>query len=235
MKNNSIVKINKMGKVGHIIAKVLRILVIIAISAVSIAFIACAVLPKDLVSVRIDGQAEVIVDIGTFGTTIPEKDQGKITEKFEDGGYASFDMNGAEYRLDSIEATDTEVKVDASAKGISFNLSNILAPLFTVILTLVMTLITINFADKVCKAFRDCLTPFEENVIVNMRKFAFSLIPWAVLSNLSSSAVKALYTGDFDIFIGVDIGMVAIVLVLLALTYIFKYGAELQKESDETL
>jgi len=34
---------------------------------------------------------------------------------------------------------------------------------------------------------------------------------------------------------GIDFGVVLIILIVFALVYIFKYGAVLQQESDETL
>ena len=40
---------------------------------------------------------------------------------------------------------------------------------------------------------------------------------------------------DNALVLGIDLKMVFVILVILALTFIFKYGAILQQESDETL
>ena len=61
----------------------------------------------------------------------------------------------------------------------------------------------------------------EESVIKAMRAFGISLIPWAVFRLCVGSTA------------GVAILLLAFVIFLLV--KIFKYGAELQQESDETL
>ena len=101
--------------------------------------------------------------------------------------------------------------------------------------TLVALLITLIFAGKLCKAFRDCESPFEENVVKQLNALAFSLLPWVVLDSLTESVTESIFTNTFNLFIGVDLGMVMIIFFIFVLAYIFKYGAVLQQESDETL
>ncbi len=103
------------------------------------------------------------------------------------------------------------------------------------VVTLVALLITLIFAGKLCKAFRDCESPFEENVVKQLNALAFSLLPWVVLDSLTESVTESIFTNTFNLFIGVDLGMVMIIFFIFVLAYIFKYGAVLQQESDETL
>jgi hypothetical protein len=91
------------------------------------------------------------------------------------------------------------------------------------------------FASSLCKAFRDCETPFEDNVIKKMQNLAYSLIPWVFVSAATDSVVSSLTTNMVAITFGIDFGVVLIILIVFALVYIFKYGAVLQQESDETL
>ena len=67
----------------------------------------------------------------------------------------------------------------------------------------------------------NCDSPFEAKVLKAMKAFAYSLIPWAILKAGSGSASS----------------LSAIIFVLVAITFahIFNYGAQLQKESDETI
>ena len=68
-----------------------------------------------------------------------------------------------------------------------------------------------------------------------MTSFAFSLIPWVFLSSLVNSVSNSITTGGPHVSLSINLGMILIILVIFALTLIFKYGAVLQQESDETL
>ena len=68
-----------------------------------------------------------------------------------------------------------------------------------------------------------CESPFEENVLKSMKRFAFSFIPVVILEILwNGHSVSSITT-------------VFIVMVILLFSSIFNYGAQLQQESDETL
>ena len=98
-----------------------------------------------------------------------------------------------------------------------------------------LLLVGIIFAGRLAKSFRDCESPFEERVIRRMKQFAYSLIPWAVLSSISGSLDQRLWMAGGGLSFDLNVGMIVVVLVILALAYIFQYGAILQRESDETL
>ena len=92
------------------------------------------------------------------------------------------------------------------------------------------------FVGALCKAFRYCESPFEENVIKKMQNLAISLIPWTIISAIADSfATSLLDAGSFEFGIGVDMNVVLVIILIFGLVYIFKYGAVLQRESDETL
>jgi hypothetical protein len=85
-----------------------------------------------------------------------------------------------------------------------------------------------------CKAFAKCNSPFDEEVIKKMRLFAISLIPWSVFSMLGNYMI-AYMSGSPKVNLSINIAVVFTIVVIFALTYIFRYGAVLQQESDETL
>ena len=82
------------------------------------------------------------------------------------------------------------------------------------------TEISAYLAKKMAKALENCNSPFEENVIKSMKHFAFSMIPWGII---------------YGYFFNSLILTVLIVLIVMAIVYIFSYGAELQHESDDTV
>ena len=116
-----------------------------------------------------------------------------------------------------------------------FNLRKLVVPLVAVTLHLIMTLITLFFIGALFKAVGKCQSPFEEDVIKKMRMFAYSLIPWVVFSSISDMASEGIFNNRVKFSLSVNFNMVFVVLMILALTYIFQYGAVLQRESDETL
>ena len=91
------------------------------------------------------------------------------------------------------------------------------------------------FAGKVCKAFRDCQSPFEENVIRRMQYFAYSLIPTVLLESVVAGSIGYFLGNTDGIGVNLNVSTILVVLVVFALVYVFKYGALLQQESDETL
>ena len=98
------------------------------------------------------------------------------------------------------------------------------------------TFASVYFFGNLAKAFRYCVSPFDANVIDAMRKFAYSLIPWVVLDSVTATAASGLggSLGN-SVNININLGMLFMVLVVFGLCYVFRYGAVLQQESDETL
>lgn len=234
MKQDAINKINKMGQIGQIIALIAKIFVIIGLVFLIGCSIALAALPKDFVTLNFSGGAEVSVNLNAIGITLTEEQQEEINKQGISGNN-SFSSNGTRYAVDKLQAQDSELFIQASADNVSVSLSNFVWIMISAVLTLAMTLVTLFFIGGLCKAIRYCQTPFEENVICKMRYFAFSLIPWVILSTVSQSVASGILNNHFQIGVSIDFGMIIIVLVVLALTYIFRYGAVLQQESDETL
>ena len=68
-----------------------------------------------------------------------------------------------------------------------------------------------------------------------MQNLAYALIPWTVVTTISNSISDSVMNHKISLNFTLDLGVVLIGLVVLVLVHIFKYGAVLQQESDETL
>ena len=68
-----------------------------------------------------------------------------------------------------------------------------------------------------------------------MQNLAISLIPWTIVSSVSDSVVASYLQGGLQFQFNLDLSVALVVLIVFILVYIFKYGAILQQESDETL
>lgn len=108
--------------------------------------------------------------------------------------------------------------------------------------------VAMKYAGKVLTPFAE-QKPFDEAVPANLKKLGFFSLVFGVVYPLAQMGAQAylLYVYDFrSIFIGdsilsieadfdFDLTYIIIAGVLFMLSYIFKYGAELQNQSDETL
>lgn len=238
MKEDAILKINKMGKIGHIMAMIVKVILIIATVGIVIGAVAVAVLPNNLVSFSVSGVANVKVNLDEFDVDFTDEQKSDIRSEImgaNEDKDASLDIQGISYGIDNVNVEDSYIEIDASAKTFEYTFKDLLILLLAVLMIVIMTLITVCFIDALCKAFRDCASPFEENVINKMQRLAYSLIPWGVLYTTAESIIKSMFTATVSVSISIDLGMIIVILVILAIAYVFKYGAILQQESDETL
>lgn len=236
MKENAVLKINKLGKISGIITLVAKILVAVGIGICLLGTIIFAVIPKEFMTVNMSGNA--IIDINLAALGIPEDDlnmEEEVLSREEIEASGSFEMYNANYYIQSMTTTGSSIQVDAVADDMTLNMHGFSIVMFICVLYLTMTMVTLFFIGALCKSFRYCTSPFEDNVIKKMQQFAISLIPWAFMSSIADMAVQGYFTGRVQIGVGVDLGIVVTILLILVLVYIFKYGAVLQQESDETL
>lgn len=223
MKNDNIKKINGLGKAMRIILNIAKALMIVVSVCVLIAGIAIVgFLPSDVIKSKGSFVWQAVED----DTNLPSIFGGSVIEMEEGSG--SIDILGftAEYENEKTSTDDGDVTIYDTTG--SFTLSDarvlkiLLAVLFGAIELICITfIIALFFGARLAKALEKCESPFEDNVLRAMKAFGFSLIPWAFF-NFSSGNASGL-------------AVVIIVLVVMLFAYIFNYGAQLQKESDETL
>ncbi|MBQ7776765.1 MAG: DUF2975 domain-containing protein [Lachnospiraceae bacterium] len=231
MKEQAIQKINKIGKISSIIALIGKILVGIGMACVLIGAIVCFVIPEKTLTFTTKGVMEMEMDLSSMGISIPQEDIDAAQIEMLNS------MNASSEGVETTEVfvTSDSIKMTGKTEEFSVSLKDLAWVWVWVLITLVMTFITLCFISSLCKAFRDCQSPFEDNVIKKMEHFGYSLIPWAVVSTITNSISDSITNNKLSLNLTVDLGVVLIVLVVLVLVYIFKYGAVLQQESDETL
>lgn len=231
MKEQAVQKINKIGKISSVVALICKILVGVGIGALILAAIVCVVIPKESVQIVSTEKVEVAVDYSKFDSWM---DEAEIKKQIE-AGTEELLINGEEVVAEDVEIVGNRIRVTQENEQYVLDIHEMSGMLIVLALMLVLVMISLVFAGGLCKAFRDCQSPFEENVIKKMQHFAYSLIPWIVASSVIEGIGSKLMTGGQIITVSVDVGMILVVLVVFLLVYIFKYGAVLQQESDETL
>lgn len=230
MKEEAILKINKMGRFAAALSKIAYVCSIIIFVVFTAGTIALFCLPKSLLSCELSSDAAVSIDISGLKNGTMEwskKQQEEIQNSMENA------ISGNEIKSYSIDSH--VLTIQSAIDKITITLPTLIYTFLFCILEIGLALLNIIFVHRLAKAFAGCTSPFEENVIAKMQHLAVSLIPWALLSESADRAFSHMMgRGDYNPFV-LNLAPVCMVLIIFMLTYIFKYGAKLQQESDETL
>ena len=211
--------------IANIVLSVSKILVGMGLFLLLVGVVVCFMVPESFVKFGIGTEMDITVDMNSIEQNLSDADVEMLKKDMVVNGEAP-----AEVTIDN-----NVIRVSGADENLTLTLRDIAWLLVVVTLGLVMTMITLCFISGLCKAFRDCSTPFEANVIKKMQNFAYSLIPWALVSTVTQSVSNSLVSNKLDLTLSVDLGVIIVVLVVFLLVHIFKYGGVLQQESDETL
>lgn len=80
-----------------------------------------------------------------------------------------------------------------------------------------------------------CESPFCCEVVNRMRGFGFSLLPVAAFASIGETMLESFLTAGKSTNVSIQWGILIAFVVTMSLVAVFKYGVQLQKESDETL
>lgn len=237
-KNNAISKINKAGKVGQILANISKVFVIIGIVGVLIGTIVLAVLPKGFFDMTVYSQGVIELDMKKLGVKIPPTEMDEIRADIMEGETGanmtgSISINNSEFHIENTEITQDKIVLNGEMDAVSLGFENLVVPMIGVVISMGITLMLIFYIGSLCKAFRYCVSPFEENVVKKMQRLAYALIPWYIVNLIANAMAQSLTEGAVSI--NIEAGIILVVVIVFILLHIFKYGATLQQESDETL
>lgn len=236
MNESKIKNINTAGKVGYIITVFLLIIAISAFVTTAIATAASIALSNQQVDVKLHTSIDVTSDGNIFKTL----NKFLSVDGIEDlNDLAALDGQTIELEdSDLSEVTVSKINngyaVDLKTNEVSLTTKTLIGNLVVTLLFIGCIICSLYMFRTLMKELKVCETPFSENVIKRMTNFAYSLIPTAVLSMLNDSFWQSLNsTNPFNF--NLNLGTILLVAVVFVLILIFKYGAQLQQESDETL
>ncbi len=232
-KETAIKKINKMGSIGRVISTIMIVILILGDIAAILGIAALAIIPDGLVTVKGSTELRMDVDPGVAGGNIDDS----MVGNFMGGGH--FSVGGFDFEMDKAQ-NDGTISYVVNPYTSNIDIKNFTSIVAATVGVITMALINCFFIRSLCNAFKSCSSPFEENIVKKLRNLAFSLIPWTVLGSLTSilsgAAISTFLMGSKQRFtVSIDLSMLLVVAIILMLSYIFKYGAVLQQESDETL
>ena len=223
MKNEVILKINKMGKVGEIIAKIIKIILMIAAVACIVGSGLLMMIPREAASITMSYDA--VVKLDTDYAHIIDMDSDMI----------ELEINDTPFDADDMMLDGNQMSAELTSDPTTIYAKDALWVLIAAVVFIACCIVAAHLVEKLCKTFRDCETPFTEAISDQLKKVAISLIPVAVLAPIVENGVDGFMTGQVNIVLSVDLLTVLLVVVIFMLASIFRYGAALQQESDETL
>ena len=236
MENSSIKKINTAGKVGYVISILLIICALLAMVAIGICTVGAFMISDNEINVKVATNIN-ITSTGNFLEKIKSfvfigeiKDLSNLTEEVQEGIKLD-DKDISELR---IVEENGGLNIDAKTNEITISMKKIIIALISGFVFLGSVVYALYTVKALMKSLKKCETPFSEEVIKNMSKFAVALIVVVVLKVILGGFFSSFMTGTRYEF-SLDLGSVLLVAVIYVLITVFKYGAKLQQESDETI
>ena len=232
MKAEIIAKVNQIGKAGLIITRICQVCLWIGVVACILSGIVLSFIPDDMIAIHMEHKATVEVNMPEIAGTLTEN--GKSNTTWGDVE-SSLKVDGMEYGVVDVRQTEKGVEIEADTDAYTIHFRSIANTVLLAAVYSVVCLVVMHFVGVVCKKFKECETPFSDDIVTALRNLAISVIPMAVFSTLTESVMNSITTGNVNIVLGVDLSTVLMILLIILLYMIFRYGTMLQQESDETL
>ena len=228
MENNIQTKVNKIGKAGKIVSIILIVLLSIGAFGLLVGGIVCAALPKDAVVVSTQPNVEVKVNRSLLGNAWGDIDEALAAT--QENLMAEHEGVTLDKGADGLVVHVTDID-QLSSLGVRDGLKAILAGLIAI----ASGIVTLTMFRKLCEAFSVCRSPFDEAVIQRMTTFAWTLIVCAVVGCFATAVASAIVAGFSKMHFNLSLTPIFTALIVFFLCMVFRYGAQLQQEADETL
>ena len=225
MKTEIIAKVNKIGNVGLIITRICQVCLWIGVVACILSGIVLSFIPDDMIAIHMEHKATVEVNMPEIAGTLTEN--GKSNTTWGDVE-SSLKVDGMEYGVVDVRQTEKGVEIEADTDAYTIHFRSIANTVFLAAVYGVVCLVVMHFVGVVCKKFKECDTPFSDDIVTALRNLAISLIPMTVFSTLTESVMNSIITGNVNIVLGVDLTTVLMILLIILLYMIFRYGTMLQ-------
>lgn len=253
MNSNTLSKFRLFGKVGKIIMTVLSVIAMLITIICGISASFTATLPQDALTVNVVEQTELRFSAESFGTlwnilggsfsysgenspeqmlkgkksdiTPPENTEFSTELRVFNQSYDS-----AEIRSDS----DTKI-MEAKSTPSHYNVKNLVGVFVFATLFAASATVALWMLRRLFAILTRCDSPFCIEVVRKMKAFGFSLLPVAVFASVSETLLDSFLSAGKSADIRVQWGILIAFVVTMALVAVFRYGVQLQKESDETL
>ena len=245
MNSSTLRKVNQFGKIGNIIIKVMLVLIIIITIVIAGAAVFLSNVPEDAAVVSVTGNAKISVDDKYFEmiwnhlseeASYTSSDEPTSFLPLEDENMqVKFSLYNQDFTSAAIRSEDNQKTIEATTDTFTYQLGDFVAVLICSVVFLASVIVSLFMLRKLFKEFAKCESPFSENIVKKMHFFSISLIPLAVFSSVSETIAGSFLNPEQNVSVCVQWGVIIAFVVAFCMGTVFKYGAQLQRESDETL
>lgn len=253
MNTNIQSKVNRFGKVGKIAVTALLVASIAVALLTCAAAVYTATLPKNAVKVTVTNNAEFKIDKKSFATIwgMLSNNASYSTDKdplsmFTDDGEKISPAENTEIKTDlsffnqsyssaTVRTEGNEKIIDAKSSPAEYRLSDLVTVLVFATLCVASVAFALFMLERLFKVLSVCESPFCTDFVDKLKKFGFALLPVAVFSSIGETLAVRFLTAGNGAAVSVQWGVLLAFAVTMCLVTVFRYGAMLQKESDETL
>lgn len=227
-------KIRKFGTIGYRFSKIAMILSCVLLFISLLATIFFGLVKRDAIVFLSSGQE--IIEVNVSGMPIKEEGLEERGQEIIDRGATFPNMrNDYEYRLTDIILDNDIVKIVSTTQEEIFDVQDFSLIFFMLGVWLAIEMAVLYYVIKICKFLSVCETPFHQNMSMLLKKFNIALIVLTVYSSFGDSLINSIAKGRFAVTMDINMISILAVVMVFGLSVIFKYGAMLQQESDETL
>ena len=253
MNPKTLAQFHRFGKAGNIIITVFMVLAILVTAVNLAATIYVSTLPKDAMTVHVSSHAEFRINEKKFdslwglltdhfsyssdadpeellnnegGAVVPPENQDFQTNlSFFDQSYSSAKIH-----------SDGNTKViEADSAPVEYRSTNLISVFAFLTLFIASVATALFMLKRLFAVLAKSESPFCNDLVKKMKAFGFSLLPVALFATISETFSTAFLSAGKDIEIQVQWGILIAFAVTMCLVTVFRYGVQLQKESDETL
>lgn len=257
MNTKTLAKVNRFGKIGKAVMTVLLAFAIIITVILGAAAVYTATLPKDCFKITVTSNAEFKVDESIFssvwsmlsegfsgasdkdpsdmlkdgkkvdsGEILPPEDTELKTElNFFDQSYSSATVRSAK---------DKKI-IDAKSSPAEYRFADLVTLLAFTALFTASVAVSLLMLQRLFKVLSECSSPFCTEFVSKLKIFGVSLLPVTFFASVGETLALRFLTAGRNSCISVQWGMLVTFAVTMCLVAVFRYGVQLQKESDETL
>lgn len=245
--------VNRFGKIGKMIMTLLLVVAIIITLLLATATIYVSTLPKDAVKVTITNHAEFKINKNIFSSVwsmltdgfsyasneapsgIADESDGKILPPENTEINTELNFFDQSYASERLRSEGNKKIIEAISEPSEYHSSDLMSLLIFATLLAASAAVTLFMLRKLFQVLCTCESPFCTDFVTKLRGFGYTLLPVTLFASIGETlAIRFLSAGE-KTGISVQWGLLVAFAVTMCLVTVFRYGVQLQKESDETL
>ena len=253
MDSKTLSNFHRFGKVGRIVITILMVVTIMVTAVCAVAAVYVSTLPREALSVRVTEYAEFRINEEKFqdlwrmlanrvsyaGDTVPEGILSGASGAAvpPEGQNFETDLSFFDHAYSSAQIySDGGTKViEAKSAPAEYRSTSLIPVLISLTLRCACEAVALLLLRRLFAVLAVSETPFCDLLVKRLKTFGLSLLPVALLATVSETLSAAFLSAGADRGLRIQWGILLAFAVTMFVTIVFRYGVQLQKESDETL